>query len=367
MFSSSDRPRPPSWRSPRLKTGELLWRAAACRVKAARGDDPLEDYRGDEQFPLLERAIEIISRSAVSPGSLATSGWASELAASIGRAFIAGLQPSAFAALSGITSGFDLDSSRELPRVIARSSSPSMNGSFTGEGQPIPVRRLGLASIVLTPKKMAVISEFTNELMKASVANVEQILRREIQRDSAVAIDTALVDSTAADSVRPAGLLAAANVPGSIAPSAATASYDKMVADLKALIASIGSTARPVLLANPAQSLSLGWVSASETGLGALTVITSPTVPAGKPIMVDADSFAWASGAPQIELQKVGVIHEEDTTPLPISATGTPNTVAAPSRSVWQTDSWSIRMVMPLTWTMTRSGGVATFSSNVGW
>ena len=49
-------------------------------------------------------------------------------------------------------------------RIPSRAATPSIAGSFVGEGAPIPVRRLGLTSITLSPKKMAVISVFSREI-----------------------------------------------------------------------------------------------------------------------------------------------------------------------------------------------------------
>jgi hypothetical protein len=56
----------------------------------------------------------------------------------------------------------------------------------------------------------------------------------------------------------------------------------------------------------------------------------------------------------------------EDTTPLAIGTAGTPATVAAPARSLFQTDSIALRMIMDVNWTLRRSGVVA-WTSSVTW
>ena len=56
----------------------------------------------------------------------------------------------------------------------------------------------------------------------------------------------------------------------------------------------------------------------------------------------------------------------EDTAPAQISAAGTPNAIAAPVRSMFQTDSIALRMIMDLNWTMRRAGMVA-FVAGVTW
>jgi hypothetical protein len=62
---------------------------------------------------------------------------------------------------------------------------------------------------------------------------------------------------------------------------------------------------------------------------------------------------------PRFAVSNEATLHEEDTTPLPLSATGTPNTVAAPMRSLFQTDSIAIRLSLYVTWAMRRTGMVA--------
>ena len=85
------------------------------------------------------------------------------------------------------------------------------------------------------------------------------MIRQAINDDTSVAIDTVLLDSGAATTVRPAGLL---NGLTTNTPSAATATFDRMIADIKGLIAPIVAARGGrdlVLLMNTAQSLSLSW------------------------------------------------------------------------------------------------------------
>jgi HK97 family phage major capsid protein len=100
-----------------------------------------------------------------------------------------------------------LDLSGPPPEVPGRLASPKVNASFIGEGQPIPVRSLALTSITLGPKKLGVLSTFTDELRKMSQPNVEEVLRSEITADTASAVDAVLLDADPATSIRPAGLL----------------------------------------------------------------------------------------------------------------------------------------------------------------
>jgi hypothetical protein len=109
----------------------------------------------------------------------------------------------------------------------------------------------------------------------------------------------------------------------------------------------------------------------SDGTLRNLTVITSTTVPAGMLIMVDAAEFASVTGdAPEFDVSDVATIHEEDTTPLPIvGGTVQPpviGSIAAPVRSLWQTASIGVRMMVDMNWTMRRANMVS-WMSGVTW
>jgi len=54
----------------------------------------------------------------------------------------------------------------------------------------------------------------------------------------------------------------------------------------------------------------------------------------------------------------------EDTSPADLVIS--PSTVAAPQKSLFQTDSLALRMVMPLNWVQRRAGTVA-WTSSVTW
>jgi hypothetical protein len=74
---------------------------------------------------------------------------------------------------------------------------------------------------------------------------------------------------------------------------------------------------------------------------------------------MDCADFASVTGDdPRFEISDQAVLHLEDTAPLQIGTPGTPPTVAAPTRSLWQTDTIGLRLVMPMNWTMRRTGMV---------
>ncbi|WP_323130491.1 hypothetical protein [Sinorhizobium medicae] len=98
-----------------------------------------------------------------------------------------------------------------------------------------------------------------------------------------------------------------------------------------------------------------------------LRFIVSPTVPVNTVIAVDAADFASATGdMPEYDVSDQATIHEEDTTPLPIVGGGGTPVTASPVRSLWQTASIGVRMLLDMNWSMRRAGMVA-WMENVTW
>jgi hypothetical protein len=96
-----------------------------------------------------------------------------------------------------------------------------------------------------------------------------------------------------------------------------------------------------------------------------IPIIDSGTVPVKTVILIDAADFVSVGGqGPRFEISDQATLHEEDTAPQPITG-GTPSP-ATPVRSLWQTDSLALRLILPLNWTIRRSGVVA-WMANVTW
>jgi hypothetical protein len=55
-------------------------------------------------------------------------------------------------------------------------------------------------------------------------------------------------------------------------------------------------------------------------------------------------------------------VHEEDTTPLPIVGPGGTPVTANPVRSLWQTDSLGLRLILNMNWALRRTGMVAVIN-----
>ncbi|MEJ6847537.1 phage major capsid protein [Sinorhizobium fredii] len=357
----------------KIEPVDFLVRAAVVHARAYMQQMSLEQslaesYGNDETTGMVLRAV-------TNPAMTTVPGWAQELVQQGIGDFLDTLKPaSIYAPLSARGARFTFGRNGSI-KIPGRAKTPNLAGSWVGEGAPKPVRRLALVSITLMPYKLAVISTFTEEMAAYSTPQIEQVIREAMADDTAVSLDTYLIDNAAASTVRPAGLL---NGLVGLTPSAESDPL-AMGADLKALAGAIianGGGRDIVFLLNPAQAISIGWQQ-TTTGdfifdspqdaankLNA-TFIVSNTVPDGTVIALDAADFATATGdTPRYSVSDQATIHEEDTSPQPIVG-GTPSP-ATPVRSLWQTDSIGVRMVLNVSWAMRRAGMIA-FMEDVTW
>ena len=315
--------------------------------------------------------LDVLTRSATVPADTVTPAWAGALVeTAIGDFFDLLLPTSIYPRLSAIGGRFGFGTAGKVS-LPSRASTPTVAGSFVGEGAPIPVRQAGFTSTTITPKKMAVITTMTREITRHSTPQIEQILRTAIQEDTSIALDVVLLDALPATTVRPAGIRNGA----STAAGAAGGGMAALVADTKAMLTELtantnGNVRLPAWLMNPTQAISAGLIQdntgqfpfkaeiAAGNFMGYPALISS-TVPVGVVALVDAADFMSATGdVPTFDVSDQATLHMEDTTPQQITTVGSPNVAAAPVRSMFQTDSLALRMIMDISWAMRRTGTV---------
>jgi hypothetical protein len=227
---------------------------------------------------------------------------------------------------------------------------------------------------------MAVITTWTREIDEHSQPAIEGLLKNAIQEDTAVSLDSILLDSNPATLVRPAGIL---NGITGLTPTAG-GGFNALVGDIKQLTSALltgtlGNVRVPVYIMNPIQKNAIGLVAAPGVGvfpfrdeiaagtLGGWPIIESGTVPPGTVIVIDAADFVSVGGdAPRFEVSDQATLHMEDTTPTDIVAGPGPGTPAFPVKSMWQTDSLALRLILPTNWTIRRPGTVA-YVAGVTW
>ena len=387
------------------KGGSLMAKVATVKLCAhleRKSEDQViaERYKDDDR-------VSAVVKTAVMPGNSYTSGWASELVTQDVAGFMTDLEPvSVYAAIrarAGVALDFGTAETIRIPRRT--SNDQGLQPSFVGEGGVIPVGKMAFTSQTLNRYKVAVISAWTNELAQMSTPQIEGIVRQGILDDTAVKLDTALLDTSGVVAgVRPAGLL---NGVAGTASSGATAS--DIVTDLKVLLNAMASAnlgASPVILLNSSRLLGLATVMnatgsfmfrdeiRSGTLLG-VPVITSSNVPSGTVIIVDASSLAMANGTPEFavsdqaaltmanadgtapsqagdatdytggDLGTAGEVPRDGGIIVNGNGTGAPSGTAVTNYqalSLYQTYQTAIRMTLPTSWGLVRAGAVASIT-----
>ncbi|HVG51645.1 MAG TPA: phage major capsid protein [Xanthobacteraceae bacterium] len=355
---------------------DLLVRAGTVRALARSLNVSVDDARvkayGEDEATRI--ACDLFAKAATAPAMTTVTGWAAELVQQVNSAFMEQLLPSSvYPSLSAL--GLRLTFGRNgRINVPTRSATPTVAGSFVGEGAPIPVRQAAFTAAALTPKKMAVITTWTREMDEHSVPAIEGLLRNAIQEDTAISIDTVLLDNNPATTIRPAGLR---NGVAGLTPTAG-GGFNALVGDLKGLTGAVltatnGNVRSMVFIMNPQQALSIGFIQPPVPGgifpfaaeinnnrLVGYAVIKSGTVPLGTVIAMDAADYVSVTGdTPRFEISDQATLHMEDTAPQHIGTAGTPAVVAAPVMSMFQTDSMALRLILPMNWVVRRAGTVA--------
>jgi HK97 family phage major capsid protein/HK97 family phage prohead protease len=370
---------------------DLLIRMAVCHFESHVTRMPLDSVR-QRRYGHRDD-LDAVIKATTNPAQTTVAGWAAELVNTAIDDFLVTLTPvSAYAGLRARGSSFTFgqNGTIRIPRRTGSGGSApgDLRGAFVGEGAPIPVRRANFASVSLTPHKMGVISTFTREMAAHSTPSIEALIRQGIIEDTAIAIDTALLDTQAGTAVRPAGLLngvtpLTATTGGGL--TAVTGDISKLMTPFVQANAATGL----VLLANPADMVRLSvltnalgqFVFQDQIAGGTLMgnpLITSTVVTAGTIIMIRVTDFATGTGdTPEWDISDVATIHEDDgtyaadqtvtqptATVKPIVSSGP--TPAAPVRSLWQTATIGIRMLLDMDWAMRRASMVSVIN-NVTW
>jgi hypothetical protein len=337
----------PDYSAARRATSLPLVRAAAAYLIA----NIENSFIGDVIARLWPRDddAKLIAKAAVVPASTTNTTALAETALAD---FIVSMGPaSAGAALlaRGLQLQFDNRAAIMVPGVLSAAG----NTSFVQEGAPIPVRALSFSGPTLSPRKLATISVFTRESFSHSIPNIEALTRTVV----GLALDVAVLDASAGDATRPPGLR--------FGISALTASTDPvraeaMAADIAALTNAVapiaGSAGALTFVAAPSQAAALRlWAPNTFR----YEVLASSGLAAGVVICIAPNALVSAlDPVPRFEISSEATLHME-TSPLPLSATGTPNVVSAPMTSIYQVDAIAIRMIMQVAWALRNAAGLA--------
>lgn len=341
---------------------DLLVRAATAKtisIASGKTIDKVLDaaYPGHEATHFIAKADQVI-------GTTTGSHWADDLMQTVNQGFLQALVGySIYPVLRSRGIGLSIDGASTVN--IPRRTSGTAGGGWVAEGSPIRVGKLTTAAASLTPKKMGVIVAYSDELSDRSVPAIEALVRRAILEDTAATLDSALLDATASSTARPAGLL---NGISAVASGVGGGDHEAVKADFQALLApfiSANAADQITVIMNPAQGLAIAMMDGPTNNANwfgdiraRVNIIESTYATANRIIAIRHADFATAMGdVPRFDVSQQATIHMEDTTPLEI-VSGTGPTTADPVRSLWQTASTGIRMILPISWTMARTGVV---------
>lgn len=326
-------------------------------------DQVCQERYGDNEE--VKAVMGVVVKAAQNPAMTTVPAWAGALVEEGYGAFIDMLKAeSILAQLSLKQETFNNYSAVTYPKRNP-SATNNLAGAFRAEGDPIRVGSITVGSIKLTPKNMAVISTFTDEMMKRSVVSLENLIKDAIIYDTSVALDTVFLGNAAGTAVQPAGIangLAALDTAASAGTSLAN-----IQADLKGRLtrmATLNMGRKPAWIMSPSNKIALSMLltatgqyafpSVSSGVLLGAPIYTSTTVPAGNIYLIDQDQIVFAGSPPEFDYSNQATIHEEDTTPLPVVDGA--GVAAKPVRSLWQTNSNAIKTNWILDWHVINAG-----------
>jgi len=327
----------------------------------------------------------LIQRAAQGPATTFTPGYAQELVHQTYAAFLDELRGvSAVARVNFVSDSFANGAPIVVPYRVAKEPFPdNFEAAFRREGDPIRVGRLRTGAKTLYPYSMGVIGTFTRELLRRSTPSIETMIRQAMLDDTASIIDALVFGNGAAVAgLRPAGLTNGID-PTDTHAATATPTIADIDADLNKLVKQlvavrmmggpstswVMNTANAVTLSTLQNALggsAFPGTTAQGGTLKGYPVAASPYFALDRVLLVDGAGVFMAGGTPEFEMSTQATLHEENTAPLPIGSAGAPATVAAPARSLFQTNSAALRMIEEISWDELRTGAVQELTG-VAW
>lgn len=326
---------------------------------------------------LAKNGFGKIQRAAVPAGSTQDGNWAADLISAEGGAFADFVEFLRPATILGQFGSNGIPSLRNVPfRVPLGSQTGGGAGYWVGEGNAKPLTSFDFARTTLEPLKAANIAVLTEEVIRDSSANSEQLVRDALRDALAERIDIDFIDPANAGvaGIKPASIT---NGVQSIAASG-TGDADDIRLDIRSLLQQYinannrGSSAVLIMQSGLALGVgtmtnALGQAEFGDMGMDGgrllkLPVITSEYVPDGFVAIVNASDIYFADeGEIAVDMSREASL-EMDNAPTHNSTTPTGSTLV----SLWQTNSVGFRAERTLNWTRRRPEAVQLLRS-VAW
>jgi HK97 family phage prohead protease len=358
-------------------TDHLLGKLALC-VYESRVKSMAIDTVAAQRFP-NSQALETLIKAAQNPAMTNVPGYAQELTRQTYGQFLELLRGKAIlpqCVPAALSHSFDGASTIYVPTRLGGTAS----GVFRAEGAPIPVKGLTFSHVLLTPKNMGVILTATMEMLRRSAIDLAAYFENAMRDDTARALDLLFISNTAGTAISPAGARAGLTVADTRASTGATASA--ITTDIKVMVKALtandmGDPSTTRWLMHPSNLIAVSMLltatgskqfpEAEQGRLAGYPIVTSTQMDPTIVLLIDFANFTFAIGAPQFMASEQATIHEEDTTPLPIGTPGAPATIAAPVRSLYQTNSWALRLLLDAVWAKLRAIGPVQELTAVAW
>ena len=350
QFSESDHCPTPS-------KPDLLARAAYIAVLAHISNTPPDEVLR-KRFPSDRDTAAILTRAAVTPATTTGAGWADTLIQTAVRIFLAHTAPlSAAATLIGLGIQAALEGISTAKHPVRVGNPTAIPWTSESGAIPVAARQMGMVSIV-PAKKVALLCALTEEMAKR--ADGESVVAQLLREDAAWTLDASYFATTAGSSATHQGLLN--DVTALTASTAGGAAA--MTQDLAALAAAVSrnGSGQVVFIMATERAAVLPILAPNMK----VTVLPSPALPANRVIAVDPLALLHATDtSPDISVGRDATLHMSDS-PTQISAAGSPNAVAAPVVSMYQTASIALRVILSMAWAKRRADAVA-YVDDVDW
>jgi HK97 family phage major capsid protein/HK97 family phage prohead protease len=358
-----------SVKPPRLEPGIKMARYAMALLRAKGNlNDALSLVQNNKAWMDSSPELAQVLKAAVAAGDTTTSTWASELvyAQNLASEFIEFLRPQTIIGkIPGLT---------KIPFNVRIAGQNAASSAFwVGQGQPVPMSKLGTFAITLGIAKAAGLVAVDDELVRSSSPSAEMLVRNDLGKSIAQFLDTQFLnpDFAAVANVSPASIL---NGVTPITPSGTTS--NALRADVQTLIdAWLAANMDPSLgvwIMAPTQALSLSMmlnplgqplypeINMLGGTLFGLPVITSMSAKlVGSPAygsiiaLINAPAILLADdGEVTISTSSEASLQMMDTTAVNESTGPTnPTTVV----SMFQTNSLAIKAVRYINWAKARA------------
>jgi hypothetical protein len=353
-------PRPLSSDFPNLPATRALSisRAILALARDHGVDGPVENCR--RSWPDDAVALGYVTRAAVVPSSLATVSTFSRTQIDIAVDILG--TGSAFAA--AVRDATRVDFGRNAAVFVHGLVRDGTAFGFTAEGSPLRVVQDDVSGgVTLTAgKRCGMIFTLTRELIEFS--NAETLIRALIAENFGAGLDSIFFGTAAAVStIQPAGIRY--NVSGLTATtSGGTNAMETDLAMLGGAVASIGN-GRVVYVAAAKEYLKIK----ARLPLFNLPLYASAGLADGVVLCFAPSALAISSSDRplRLDISNQAVLHMEDTSPQPLVTTG--GVVSAPIRSVFQTDSKALRLVLDdIDWSWrSAASSCISWTSSVSW